>query len=78
MFTGLKHHRAGQALLVIFLVMLSNQLRAQGSLIEDGIVTGKIAVVGEKDEFFFNASAGEAVHIRVVETGGDTAFTPDR
>ncbi|MBK6510944.1 MAG: hypothetical protein IPG06_16860 [Haliea sp.] len=77
MFTGLKHHRAGQALLLILLVMLSNQLRAQGSLIEDGIVTGKIAVVWEKDEFFFNASAGEAVHIRVVETGGDTAFTPD-
>lgn len=36
-----------------------------------GTVAGSLSVLGETDEFMFEAHAGEAVHIRVVETGGD-------
>ncbi|MEZ5573565.1 MAG: hypothetical protein R3E64_16325, partial [Halioglobus sp.] len=53
------------------------QVMAQVALIQDGIVTGQISTIGETDEFVFNANAGEAVHIRVVETGVNTSFYPE-
>ncbi|MBK6740540.1 MAG: M23 family metallopeptidase [Haliea sp.] len=47
-----------------------------GPLLNNGVVTDKIAL-GDIDSFTFKADAGDAAHIRIVETGGDTAFTPD-
>ena len=37
-------------------------------LVNDGVISGSISVPGESDEFTFDASAGEAAHIRVVKT----------
>ena len=40
----------------------------------DGVVSGDLTV-GDIDSFVFDANAGEAAHIRVVDTNGDS-FTP--
>lgn len=44
-------------------------------LINDGIVSGTLYSEEEADEFVFEASAGESIHLRMVETGGDN-FNP--
>ena len=63
--------RVAQMLFVLCCGSYSVTAIAQTSLINDGIVSGSISVPGEVDEFVFDASAGEAIHIRLVETGGN-------
>ena len=44
-------------------------------LVNDGVVSGSISVPGESDEFTFDASAGEVLHIRVTDPNS-RAFAP--
>ena len=58
-----------------FLLLLVWVFGAAGNLaatplVNDGVVTGSIDAPGERDEFTFDVSAGEAAHIRVVKTSG--------
>ena len=46
----------------------------EDQLINDGLISGSISAPGEIDEFTFNANAGEAVHIRVVDINGDSFY----
>jgi hypothetical protein len=50
----------------LFLVCWSGSVFSVTPLINDGVVSGSIAIGGEIDEFTFDAVAGDAVHIRVV------------
>jgi RHS repeat-associated protein len=45
-------------------------------LVNGGVVSGSISLAGESDEFTFTATAGEAAHIRVVDTSGSSSFYP--
>ena len=51
-------------------ICYSANVLEQTTLVNDGVVSGSISVPGEVDEFVFDASAGEAVNIRIVDTGG--------
>ncbi len=51
------------------------QPNENGALVKDGVVIGDISV-GDIDTFVFTATAGEAAHIRVVDTSGSSSFYP--
>ena len=71
--------------LILFLiswVFSSANALAETALVNDGIVTGNITTVGDINSFVFTASAGDAVHIRVVNPSGNLSpavwlYNPD-
>ena len=59
--------RLAWLLIVLSLGSFSSNANAI-ELVNDGVVSGSISVPGESDDFTFDASAGEVMHIRVVNT----------
>ena len=57
--------------LVFAIAFPFGQALAATPLIHDGVVSGSIDAAEEVDEFTFDASAGDSVLIRVIDTTGD-------
>ena len=68
---GLLATNAGNYQIQYTRILESNE---NGSLTNDGVVSGDITV-GDIDTYVFDVNAGEAAHIRVIDTNGD-AFYP--